>query len=116
MIHIDLTTPEKMDAFEAAMTNAARNGKAVDLAKVASDAGVTRTRTVHETAHYHIIDRGSSWQGVWTSRFSLQRKDEFKRSRVMFHSIHADTAESLIEDLYKAEKNHMHNLKYVGGF
>ena len=116
---IDLSTPEKLEAFGNAMQAAARTGKPVNLADVAEASGTLEGRKVcYETEHYQIVDHGEDWRGYFTARFFVQRRPEFRKSRVMQYPPHGsyESAESLLDSLNAAEKFHMENLPPCGGF
>lgn len=116
---IDLSTPEKLEAFGRAMQSAAATGKPVDLANIAQESETLEgPKVCYETDHYQIIDRGEDWKGFFTSRFSVQRRPEFKKSRVMHFVSRTSNvcAEALLDALNAAEKFHMENLPFCGWF
>jgi hypothetical protein len=115
---IDLTTSEKMEAFGKAMGVAASTGKPVDLADVAEASGTLKgSKVCFQTVHYHIVDHGADWKGRWIHRFVLERKPEYRRSRVMEnHAASDQSAEILIDAMDNAEKFHLENMPHCGGF
>jgi hypothetical protein len=119
---IDLSTPEKLEAFGYAMQAAARTGKPVSLADVAEASGTLEGRKVcYETEHYQITDAGeptTEWERRWQYRFSMSRKPEFAKSRVLDFPLRSSRvcAEDLLDSLEEAEKFHMINLPFCGGF
>src|ERR1700733_14619838 len=109
---IDLSTPEKLEAFGNAMQTAARTGKPVNLADVAEASDTLEgPKVCFETDHYQIIDHGEDWEGRFTCRFSVQRRPEFRKSRVMHYVPRGSnvSAEGLLGAMNEAEKFHMDN-------
>jgi hypothetical protein len=118
-IVIDLSTPEKMDAFGKAMLSAAKGENPVSLADVAEASKTLRgPKVCYETDHYRIVDHGTDWEGRYTGRYAVERRPEFVKSRVMPVMPHLSntSAESLLDSLKKAEQFHMENLPHCGGF
>jgi hypothetical protein len=117
-IHIDLSTPENMQSFEAALLNAMRGGRAVDLGYVAEASGTLQgLRVCFETPHFQIIDAGHDWKARgYTCRFAMQRRPEFSKSRVMKPAPATSdvAAECLIGAMNAAEEYHVRNAGYVG--
>ncbi len=116
---IDLSTPEKMEAFGKAMMTVAATGKPVDLGSVAeASETLVGPKVCYETEHYLIEDHGEDWRGRYINRFCIQRRAEFRKSRVMQYPTHGSqiSAEDLLPSLKAAEKFHMDNLPYCGGF
>lgn len=106
------TTDAKMNAFGAALANAAQDGKAVDLGDVAKTSDtLVGPKVCYETEHYRIVDLGEDWHGRFTTRFALERRPEFAKSRVMKFPGHSSiqSAEALIPSLREAEAFHMSN-------
>jgi hypothetical protein len=60
---------------------------------------------------------GLDWKGRWSHRFALQRKDEYRKSRVLPRIAFSDTSgETLFDTMHEAEKFHMENMPHCGGF
>lgn len=116
---IDLSTPEKLDAFGEAMLNAARTNNVIYLEDVAERAGMLRgPKVCYETEHYRIVDHGVDWEGRYTCRFTTERRPEFAKSGVMEVKTSTSnvSAELLLDSLERAEKFHVENLPHCGGF
>jgi hypothetical protein len=113
---IDLSTPEKMEAFGAAMATAAAGEKLVDLAAVAEASGTLQgPKVCYETAHYQIEDAGENWKARgYTARFCVHRRPQFRNSRVMecTPATSGVSAEHLIDALKAAEEFHMRQISY----
>jgi hypothetical protein len=119
---IDLSTPEKMEAFSNALSKAAFGdnfGKAINLGDIAEASDtLSGPKVCYETDHYHIVDHGADWKGRYTCRFVMKRRPEFCKSRVMELQSHIcnSSAEVLLDSLKNAERFHMDNLPHCGGF
>jgi hypothetical protein len=108
---IDCTTPEKLEAFGAALLRAASDGAIVDLGEVAKASGTLQTNIVAETAHYEIEDHGEDWEGYFTKRFGLNMKQSAKDDHILARWACADTMELLIPTMHSAEDFHMEQLE-----
>jgi hypothetical protein len=69
---------------------------------------------VAETRHYQIVDMGENWRGYFTNRYHLERKAEFRKSRVMEVSggCEDDQLAGLIPQLHAAERFHIENAAF----
>jgi hypothetical protein len=115
-LQIDLTTPEKMDAFEQAMIAAAKDGNAVNLEKVATAAGVL-AESSYETEHYEIVDKGEV-EYRYEHRYAVLRKAKYAKSRVMqvMPATSKISRDALIPALHEAEAFHMEQLQWMPEF
>ena len=117
------------DALEAAIDQI--HAVQADMAKTSleCEASMGRLRSLtadkpegslvcYQTEHYQIVDNGEDWRRGYTSRFFMQRRAEFARSRVMPFPPRGSrvSAEDLLPSLEEAEKFHRDNLPYCGGF
>jgi hypothetical protein len=74
-------------------------------------------RVVFQTVHYQISDHGENWKGRWMSRYFLERKPEYAKSRVMKqHARSNESAEHLLDALHAAENFHLESMPFCGGF
>lgn len=71
---------------------------------------------IAETTHYRIADMGENWRGRFTNRYHLERKPEFRKSRVMEVSGGADDdgLDQLMPQLEAAERFHIENEPFCG--
>jgi hypothetical protein len=92
---------------------------ALNMVEAALAAGpkTSHSRVCFQTVHYHIVDHGADWRGRWSHRFVMERKPEYRRSRVMEnHAASDQSAEILIDAMEAAEKFHVENMPHCGGF
>lgn len=107
---LHLRTPEQIESFANAIEAQIMAGKPVDLAECGP-------RAIYQTAHYQIVDHGDDWKGRYAHRFVMRRKPEYSKSGVMARWADGNKdAEGLIDAMHEAEKFHMENLPYCGGF
>jgi hypothetical protein len=103
-----ITSPDQLDRIADAMQ-----------ARMVKDAEtrLTGPRVAAQTVHYQVVDNGLDWKGRWSHRFALQRKDEYRKSRVLPRIAFSDTsAETLFDAMHEAEKFHVDNMPHCGGF
>ena len=66
-----------VDAFDVMMDALDRTEAALKADKPEG------SKVCYQTAHYQIVDHGDDYEGRFVHRFALERKPEFRKSRVL---------------------------------